>query len=63
LDGDRPASNLFEISWFRDFKYGERRDVMLRLENLAVNSRFPADYRTFDELKALDCRAKSNPQY
>jgi len=47
-----PDPALFEITWFKEFAYRETHTVRLSLNNLAVNSYFPADYRTFDGLKA-----------
>jgi hypothetical protein len=52
LSGTNPENRLFDISWFAQFPFNERRVVRLRLHNLAVNSYFPCDYRTFDELEA-----------
>lgn len=52
LSGTNPELRLSDISWFSKFPYNERRVVKLRLHNLAVNSYFPGDYRTFDELEA-----------
>ena len=52
LSGTNPEDRLFDISWFAQFPFNERREVKLRLHNLAVNSYFPSDYRTFDELEA-----------
>ena len=48
-----PDPKLFEITNFKDFAHRERRTVRLQLHNLAVNSYFPADYRTFEELKSI----------
>lgn len=49
LSGTNREDRLFDISWFAQFPFNERREV--RLHNLAVNSYFPADYWTFDELE------------
>ena len=49
--GDSPDPGLVEITWFKEFAYGESADISLTLRNLAVNSVFPADYRTVDEIK------------
>jgi hypothetical protein len=53
LSGTNPEPRLFDISWFAQFRLNERQEVKLRLHNLAVNSYFPGDYRTFDELSAI----------
>jgi hypothetical protein len=53
LSGGCPDPKLFEVTWFKQFAYRERATVRLTLNNLAVNSYFPADYRTLDELKAM----------
>lgn len=52
LSGTNPEPRLFDISWFAQFPLNERREVEMRLHNLAVNSYFPGDYRTMDELAA-----------
>ena len=52
LNSPAPHPRLFEITWFKEFNYGESAWVNLRLWNLAVNSFFPGDYRTYDELTA-----------
>jgi hypothetical protein len=52
VGGGCPDPALFEITRFKEFAYRETHTVRLSLNNLAVNSYFPADYRTFDELKA-----------
>jgi hypothetical protein len=49
--GGSPDPGLVEITWFKEFAYGESADISLTLRNLAVNSVFPADYRTVDEIK------------
>ncbi|WP_298372877.1 hypothetical protein [uncultured Bradyrhizobium sp.] len=49
--GDNPDPGLTEITWFKEFAYGESADISLTLRNLAVNSVFPADYRSVDEIK------------
>jgi hypothetical protein len=51
VSGGCPDVNLFEITGFKEYAYRELRPVKLTLNNLAVNSYFPGDYRTFDELK------------
>jgi hypothetical protein len=51
VSGGSPDVNLFEITNFKEYAHRERRPVKLTLNNLAVNSYFPGDYRTFDELK------------
>jgi hypothetical protein len=53
VSGGTPDPKLFEITNFKDFAHRERRTVRLQLHNLAVNSYFPADYRTFEELKSV----------
>jgi hypothetical protein len=58
LSGTSPEPRLFDISWFARFHFNERRDVKLRLHNLAVNSYFPGDYRTMDELAATLAESK-----
>lgn len=52
VNSGSPDPKLFEVTWFKEYGYRERARVKLTLNNLAVNSYFPADYRTFDELKA-----------
>lgn len=52
VNGGSPDAKLFDVTWFKQYGYRERAIVRLTLNNLAVNSYFPADYRTFDELKA-----------
>jgi hypothetical protein len=52
VSGGCPDVNLFEITGFTESAHRERRTVKLTLNNLAVNSYFPGDYRTFDELKS-----------
>jgi hypothetical protein len=52
VSGGCPDPKLFEVTFFKQFGYRERAPVRLILNNLAVNSYFPADYRTFEELKA-----------
>jgi hypothetical protein len=53
VSGGNPDPNLFEITNFKDFAHRERRTVRLQLHNLAINSYFPADYRTVEELKSV----------
>jgi hypothetical protein len=50
-EGDCPDPGLFEITWFKDFAYGQSVPISLTLRNLAVNTIFPADYRTVDEIR------------
>jgi hypothetical protein len=57
VSGGNPDSKLFEITNFKDCAHRERRTVRLQLYNLAVNSYFPGDYRTFEELKSIDVNA------
>jgi hypothetical protein len=52
VSGGSPDAALFEITWFKAFAHREERRVRLVLNNLAVNSYFPGDYRTFEELKS-----------
>jgi hypothetical protein len=52
VSGGCPEVNLFEITGFKESGHRERRTVSLTLNNLAVNSYFPGDYRTFDQLKS-----------
>lgn len=52
VSGGCPNVNLFEITGFKESAHRERRTIKLTLNNLAVNSYFPGDYRTFDELKS-----------
>ena len=49
--GGSPDPGLFEITWFKDFEYGQSAPISLTLRNLAVNSVFPADYRTVEEIR------------
>jgi hypothetical protein len=51
VDGGSPDARLYEITWFKNFAYRERATVMLTMMKLPVNSYFPADYRTLEELK------------
>jgi hypothetical protein len=53
VSGGNPDPRLFEITHFKEFAHRQRCTVRLQLYNLAVNSYFPADYRTFDQLKSL----------
>jgi hypothetical protein len=55
--GGCPDANLFEITWFKECAHRERRTVQLTLNNLAVNSYFPGDYRTLDEIKSMSSRS------
>lgn len=50
LGSGSPHKGLFNITWFQRFRYDETSDVRLSLRNLPVNSFFPSDYRTYDEL-------------
>jgi hypothetical protein len=50
--GGCPDPKLFEVTFFRQFGYRERATVQLTMNNLAVNSYFPADYRTLEQLKS-----------
>ena len=52
VSGGCPDPKLFEVTSFKQFGYRERATVRLTLNNLAVNSYFPADYRTFEKLKS-----------
>ncbi|WP_143279187.1 hypothetical protein [Bradyrhizobium sp. C9] len=52
VSGGSPDRQLFEVTSFKNYAYKERAVVRLTLNNLAVNSYFPGDYRTVDELKA-----------
>jgi hypothetical protein len=47
-----PDPRLFEVTWFKEFGYREEVRLRLGLNNLAVTTYFPADYRTIDEVKA-----------
>jgi hypothetical protein len=60
LSGTSPESRLFDISSFAQSPYNGRRDVKLRLYSLAVNSYFPGDYRTLDELEATVAQNKNH---
>jgi hypothetical protein len=51
VSGGCPDPGLAEITWFKQFEYGQSADISLTLRNLAVNSLFPADYRTVEEIK------------
>jgi hypothetical protein len=51
VSGGNPDPGLIEITWFKNFAYGEIANISLTLRNLAVNSVFPADYRTIDEIE------------
>jgi hypothetical protein len=53
VSGGCPDASLFDITWFKEYAHRELRTVKLTLNNLAVNSYFPGDYRTFDELKSI----------
>jgi hypothetical protein len=53
VSGGNPDPRLFEITTFKDYAHREQRRVRLQLYNLAVNSYFPADYRSLQELKSL----------
>jgi hypothetical protein len=53
VSGGCPDPQLFEVTWFKEYGYREQATVRLTLNNLAVNSYFPGDYRTFDELKSI----------
>jgi len=57
LNSPAPNPRLFEITWFKGFNYGESAWVNLRLWNLAVNSFFPGDYRTYEELAAIGTKS------
>jgi hypothetical protein len=61
LSGTNPEPRLFDISWFAKFPFNERREVKLQLHNLAVNSYFSGDYRTFDELSATVAENRKMP--
>jgi hypothetical protein len=52
VSGGCPDVNLFEITGFKEFAHRERRTMKLTLNNLAVNSYFPGDYKTIEELKS-----------
>jgi hypothetical protein len=52
VSGGCPDPRLFEVTWFKEFEYQEQTTVRLVLNNLAVNSYFPGDYRTLEELKS-----------
>jgi hypothetical protein len=52
LSGTNPDPRLFDISWFAQYRLNHRQEVKLRLHNLAVNTYFPGDYRTVDEVAA-----------
>ena len=49
--GGSPDPSLFEITSFKNFELGQISRVSLTLRNLAVNSVFPADYRTVEEIE------------
>ncbi|HWZ38261.1 MAG TPA: hypothetical protein VNY08_08180 [Bradyrhizobium sp.] len=49
--GGNPDPGLVDITWFNQFEYGQSADVTLALRTLPVNSVFPADYRTVDEIR------------
>jgi hypothetical protein len=52
VSGGSPDTALFEITWFKEFSHRQEHTVRLTLNNLAVNSYFPGDYRTLGELKS-----------
>jgi hypothetical protein len=52
VSGGCPDAKLFEITGFKESGHRERRTIKLTLNNLAVNSYFPGDYRTLEELKS-----------
>lgn len=56
IDSEEPDKRLFNITSFKNYSYGERVAVTLRLYNLSVNSYFPGDYRAFDGLKRMSER-------
>jgi len=58
VDGGCPDPRLFEVTWFKQFAYRELANVRLTLNNLAVHSYFPGDYRTFEDLKAISDRGR-----
>jgi hypothetical protein len=51
VNSGSPDPRLFEITWFKQFAFRQKATVKLTLNNLAVNSYFPGDYRTLDDLK------------
>ncbi len=51
LDGSRPPdTRLANIDFMHEFEYSEHAEVTLSLYNLSVNTYFPGDYRTLDQL-------------
>src|SRR5262249_34984119 len=49
--GGNPDPGLVDITWFNQFEYGQSAEITLPLRTLPVNSIFPADYRTVDEIR------------
>lgn len=46
-----PDKRLVEITHFTRYKYGEWKDIWLRIPFLPVNTWIPGDYRTLDEVR------------
>jgi hypothetical protein len=44
--GGSSDPKLFDVTWFKNFSYREEARVKLKLNNLAVTTYFPADYRS-----------------
>jgi hypothetical protein len=52
FSGRSPDPRLFEITWFKNYGYGESSLIFFKLISLPVNSFLPVDYRTREQLEA-----------
>jgi hypothetical protein len=51
LSGSVPDHRLYEITWFKDYDYYEKKTIVLGLYSLPVYTYFPADYRSRAEVE------------
>lgn len=61
LGSPPPDSRLVDISFFASFGYHECKSLSLRLPLLNVASTVPADYRSREELEAIDRKHGEEP--
>jgi len=60
LDSESPDRRLGDISWFAHSGYAESRSIDVRLPVLPINTPYPTDYRTRDEIQKAAAMSAAN---